>query len=84
MPPAGSRVRSLWPREHGAYVQLLAPLATAMVATRPTIAGAAIAAGACLAFLASEPLRVLLGARGARLQETAGGPEIAASPRGGR
>ncbi|HEU4734570.1 MAG TPA: YwiC-like family protein [Kofleriaceae bacterium] len=72
MPAGVPRVRSLWPREHGAYVQLLAPLAAALAATRPTIAGAAIAAGACLAFLASEPLRVVIGARGARLRERAG------------
>ncbi len=58
-PPAA---RSLWPREHGAYVQLLVPLLTALIATRGSAAGAAIAIGACLAFLASEPLRVVLGA----------------------
>ncbi len=67
-PPAA---RSLWPREHGAYVQLLVPLLTALIATRGSAAGAAIAIGACLAFLASEPLRVVLGARGPRLRETA-------------
>ncbi|MBL8623719.1 MAG: YwiC-like family protein [Myxococcales bacterium] len=64
--------RSLWPREHGAYVQLLVPLCTALIATGGSAASAAIAIGACLAFVASEPLRVVVGARGARLRETAG------------
>lgn len=64
--------RSLWPREHGAYVQLLVPLATALIATGGSVAGGAIAVGASLAFLASEPLRVVIGARGPRLREAAG------------
>ena len=66
------RTRSLWPREHGAYVQLLVPLATALGATRPTLAGGLIALGAVLAFLASEPLRVVLGDRGPRMRAQAG------------
>lgn len=65
--------RSLWPREHGAYIQLLIPLVTALIAAaRPGLAAVAIAFGAGLAFLASEPLRVLLGDRGPRMQELAG------------
>lgn len=64
--------RSLWPREHGTYVQLLVPLVTALVVTRPTFAAIAIALGAILAFLASEPLRIVVGDRGPRLQEQAG------------
>lgn len=64
--------RSLWPREHGAYVQLLVPLCTALIATGGSLASAAIALGACLAFLASEPLRVVVGARGPRLREALG------------
>jgi len=72
MAQGSPRRRSLWPREHGAYVQLLVPLATALVATAPTIAGAAIALGAGLAFLASEPLRVVLGDRGPRQQALTG------------
>lgn len=62
-------MKSLWPREHGAYVQLLAPLATALVLRTPAPAALLIAAGACLAFVASEPVRVLLGHRGARRRE---------------
>jgi len=72
MPADIPRLRSLWPREHGAYVQLLVPLATALVATTPVIASAAIALGAGLGFLASEPLRVVLGDRGPRQRELAG------------
>jgi len=66
------RPRSLWPREHGAYVQLSVPLAAALVTT-PSLAGLAIAAGACLAFLAGEPLRVALGERGRRWKQAEGG-----------
>lgn len=61
------RTRSLWPREHGAYIQLVVPLVTSLIATW-SWAGAAIGLGAVLAFLASEPLRVAVGGRGARRQ----------------
>ena len=66
------RSRSLWPREHGAYVQLLVPVVTSLLATGVSWAAAAIAFGAGCAFLAAEPLRVVLGARGARIREVAG------------
>lgn len=58
--------RSLWPREHGAYFQLGVPLATACLARAPTLATFALTAGAALAFLAYEPLLVVLGHRGPR------------------
>lgn len=64
--------RSLWPREHGAYVQLAAPLATALMLRVPTPAAALFAVAACLAFLANEPLLVVLGHRGARAKESDG------------
>jgi hypothetical protein len=64
--------RSLWPREHGAYVQLLAPLGTALIVRAPTAAAALLAVAACAAFLANEPLLVVLGHRGARMRETDG------------
>ena len=54
------------PREHGAYFQLAIPLLAAEFSQRPNVAGAALAASACLAFLAHEPLLILVGARGAR------------------
>jgi hypothetical protein len=55
-----------WPREHGAYVQLLAPLLSALAFARPTPAALACAALALALFLAHEPLVVLLGRRGAK------------------
>lgn len=66
------RPRSLWPREHGAYIQLFVPVATSLLATGSSWAGDALALGAGFAFLASEPLRVLIGARGPRMRELAG------------
>jgi hypothetical protein len=61
--------RSLWPREHGAYAQLLAPLVTALVVTPPTWQAGLLAFAACCAFLANEPLLVILGHRGKRMRE---------------
>lgn len=66
------RTRSLWPREHGAYIQLLVPLVTSLLATGLSWAAAAIAVGAGFAFLTSEPLRVVLGGRGPRMREATG------------
>lgn len=83
-------MRSLWPREHGAYAQLGAPLLASLLLGEPTAPAIALAVGACLAFLANEPLLVVLGHRGARLGAalgpaarrrlaiTAGGAAIAA------
>lgn len=64
--------RSLWPREHGAYFQLAIPLVTACIVRLPTLATIALACGAALAFLANEPLLVVLGHRGARRKEIDG------------
>jgi hypothetical protein len=64
--------RSLWPREHGAYAQLLAPLVTALVVVQPTWQAGLIAFAACCAFLANEPLLVVLGHRGKRMRENDG------------
>jgi hypothetical protein len=55
----------MWPREHGAYVQLLAPLAAALI-TAPSLPGALIAVAAFGAFLANEALLVAVGGRGKR------------------
>ena len=63
--------RSLWPREHGAYAQLGVPLATAL-AVAPSLAGGACAVAAAAAFVANEPLLVVLGHRGARAREADG------------
>jgi hypothetical protein len=54
------------PREHGAYGQLGFPIVTALLLGRPTVASAAIALASVLAFLAHEPLLVVLGQRGGR------------------
>ncbi|HEX6244278.1 MAG TPA: YwiC-like family protein [Polyangiales bacterium] len=64
---------SLWPREHGAYVQLLAPLACAALFGPRSLTAAAVAGAGCAAFMAHEPALVLLGRRGerARLQHGA-------------
>lgn len=59
--------RSLFPREHGAYFQLAIPLVAACLAQTPTLAALALAVAAVAAFLAYEPLAVLLGGRGPRV-----------------
>lgn len=66
------RRHSFWPREHGAYVQLLGPLCCALAFVSPTLPAFALAAAACAAFLAHEPLLVLLGRRGARARANQG------------
>jgi hypothetical protein len=62
--------RSLWPREHGAYFQLAIPLVVACVRLAPT--SCALAGAALLAFLANEPLLVVLGHRGPKMLELDG------------
>lgn len=58
-----SRRPSLWPREHGAYVQMGVALAAALaLAPRGRALAQAVATAAL--FLGSEPLLVLLGRRG--------------------
>ena len=56
----------MFPREHGAYGQLLFPIVTALAVGRPTAAALLLAASAVMAFLAHEPMLVLLGQRGSR------------------
>lgn len=56
----------LVPREHGAYGQLLFPVLTALLIGRPAAAAYLLAAAGTAAFLAHEPLLVLLGQRGSR------------------
>jgi hypothetical protein len=60
--------RSLLPREHGAYVQLAAPLLGALVTFGASLGGVLLGAAACLLFLANEPLLVVLGHRGKRMK----------------
>lgn len=63
---ATKKVRSLWPKEHGAYAQLLVPLLTALALTDVTQAGLLWAGTACMVFVGHEAALVLLGRRGAR------------------
>ena len=57
---------SLWPREHGAYFQLAIPLLAACARRAPSVAMILLALAAAAAFLAHEPLLVVLGHRGPR------------------
>jgi YwiC-like protein len=62
----------VFPKEHGAYGQLLFPLITALSVGRPGPAAFAFSAAALFVFLAHEPLLVLLGQRGPRARQDAG------------
>jgi hypothetical protein len=64
----------LLPKEHGAYAQLAFPLLSGLLAGSPGLGAAAFAVAAVALFLASEPLEVLIGARGARAQDTLARP----------
>lgn len=63
---------SLWPREHGAYVQLLGPLTCAALFGPRSLTALLLTAAACAAFLAHEPLLILLGRRGERARSQCG------------
>ncbi|HHH11978.1 MAG TPA: hypothetical protein ENK23_07900 [Sorangium sp.] len=69
---SSSKVRSLRPKEHGAYAQLALPLITALGMGRPHLAGLALVTSALALFIAHEPLLVLLGARGLRARRQDG------------
>jgi YwiC-like protein len=56
----------MFPKEHGAYGQLLFPIGTAFAVGGISWSAAALAAAAVCAFLAHEPLLVLIGQRGPR------------------
>jgi hypothetical protein len=64
---------ALWPREYGAYAELIFPLLTAFLAGGASAAGAAFALSVVCWFLLYEPLAILRGARGRRLQVELGG-----------
>lgn len=59
----------LMPREHGAYAQLGFPLVTGLVYAGGDAGAVGFAVSAIALFLAHEPLAVLAGVRGKRLQE---------------
>ena len=60
------------PHEHGAWGQLAMPLLTALAIGRPSASAFLLALGVVLAFVAHEPLLVLLGQRGRRVAEEEG------------
>ncbi len=60
--------RVLLPREHGTYAQLAFPLLSGLIVGGATLPGVALALAVVCVFLAYEPVAVLLGVRGVRLQ----------------
>ncbi len=64
----GSAQRKMVPREHGAYAELLFPIVSVLLGGAPTTSTWLLAIGVIAAFLANEPLLVLFGQRGTRMQ----------------
>lgn len=62
---------SLWPREHGASLQLAFPVFSACALAGAAPAALLLGLAAVLAFIAHEPLLLLSGGRGARKREQA-------------
>jgi len=58
--------RTMLPREHGAWAQLILPLLTGLGMAMPRGAGLALACSSCALFVLHEPLLLLLGFRGTR------------------
>ena len=61
----------MWPKEHGAYGQMAVPLAAALMAGGVRMPSLCLALAVVAAFVAHEPLLVLLGRRGARARREA-------------
>jgi hypothetical protein len=74
-----STIRTVLPREYGAYAELAFPLLTSFLAGGVTTAGLGLAVAAVTCFLAREPLAVLNGVRGARLEASLGVPAMRAA-----
>ena len=64
--------RRIIPREHGAYAELLFPIIAVFLGGSPTTSTWLLAVGAIAAFLANEPLLVLVGQRGTRMKRDEG------------
>jgi len=64
----GTAQHKMVPREHGAYAELLFPIVSVLLGGAPTTSTWLLAIGAVGAFLANEPLLVLFGQRGTRMQ----------------
>jgi len=62
----GTAQRKMIPREHGAYAELLFPIAAVVLGGSPTTSTWLLAIGAIACFLANEPVLVLVGQRGNR------------------
>lgn len=75
-PPKAPPLRSLAPREHGAYGQLGVPLVASLALGTPNVAAVGLAIGAVATFFAHEPLLILLGQRGTKAR-TQDGPRAA-------
>jgi hypothetical protein len=60
------------PREHGAYAELLFPMATVFLGGAPSGSTWLLAIGATACFFANEPLLVLFGQRGSRVRREDG------------
>jgi hypothetical protein len=71
-PSKPAKAGSLAPKEHGAYGQLALPLVAALASVRPGLASLLAAGAAVAAFVAHEPLLVVLGHRGPRAQRELG------------
>jgi len=65
-------MQQMMPREHGAYVELFAPLLVALTVGHANLAGALLACAAIATFVAHESLLVVLGWRGSRVQRERG------------
>jgi hypothetical protein len=70
LPRLGSH--GFWPREHGAYAQVVFPLATALWVGRASFSSIALCLAILAAFFAHEPLLIVLGARGGAVRREAG------------
>lgn len=64
--------RRMIPREHGAYAELLFPIVSVFLGGAPTTSTWLLAVAAIGCFLANEPLLVVVGQRGSRMQREAG------------
>jgi hypothetical protein len=62
----------MFPREHGAYGQMIAPIVASLFTGRPNMAALLVAAAVVSGFVAHEPLLVLLGRRGTRARREQG------------
>lgn len=66
--PSPKSHRTLIPREHGAYAELLFPMVSVLLGGAPTAATWLLALAAMTCFLANEPVLVLVGSRGSRVK----------------